>query len=84
MNAEEITEALRAQGYVVEKFRETYLSIKLADHASNMKLAMEYMNANFSEKLEHLLAFIDENGWSHEKGYFVPTEWGFIITRLDS
>jgi hypothetical protein len=84
MNAEEITQALQEKGFIVDTFRSEYLSVAWStDHEVNMARNVEYMTGNHSTELEELFAFLSDNGWRHEP-QFVPVEYGYIITTLDS
>jgi len=84
-----ITEALEAQGYVVEQFRDDdrYLSVKWSTDEFTMARAWEFMktmDVDYSEELEGFFTLVRENGWTHE-ARFVPIEHcAFIITRRDS
>lgn len=81
-----ITEALEAQGYVVEQFRDDdrYLSVKWSTDDLTMTRAWEFMKTDYSAELEGFFTLLRENGWAHE-ARFVPIEHcAFIITRRDS
>lgn len=80
-----ITEILEARGFVVEPIRDDYLSVRWADPAvDNVKQCVDFMNGRPSVETEELLALLEENGWRLALEYFVPIEWGFVITTRDS
>jgi len=83
-----ITEALEAQGYVVEEFQDDdkYLAVKWSTDELTMAMADEFMWAipiHYSTELEGFFTLLSENEWTHE-AKFIPIEHGaFIITKLD-
>jgi hypothetical protein len=84
-----ITEALEAQGYVVEEFQDDdrYLSVKWSTDELTTAMVDEFMRAipiHYSTELKAFFTLLSENEWTHETR-FVPMDHGaFIITRLDS
>ena len=87
MNAEEIMQALQEKGFVAETFRDQYISVHWSDDQDvnvNMVRRVEFMTGKHSTELEELLEFLSDNGWRLALEYFVPIEWGFVITTHDS
>ena len=84
-----ITEALEAQGYVVEEFQDDdrYLSVKWSTNELTTAMVDEFMRAipiHYSTELKAFFTLLSENEWTHDLR-FVPIDHGaFIITRLDS
>jgi len=81
---EVITTILEEKGFVVSAFRDVYLSVKWSDPVVNMQKCHEYVHGRPSEDTEELMAILEEHGWRVALEYFVPIEWGFVITTRDS
>ena len=79
-----ITQILEEKGFVVSVFRDVYLSVQWSDPVVNFQNCSDYIHGRPSEDMNELLALFEEHGWRVALEYFVPTEWGLVITRLDS
>jgi hypothetical protein len=82
--SDELTQILEEKGYVVNVFRDEYLSVQWSNPAMNMQQCSDYIFGRPSDEMEELLALFEEHGWRVMLEKFVPIEWGLVITTRDS